>query len=129
VFQAPTAADEPAHAFLDTPIPTEDKDPLLLVAMPNPAGASPDTNYPPALGLLRGSSSRPPGFLIPGIIGGGVVAGRVFRPGGDSDFRIPPVAGLASSPLPTADVAEPSTFLFLASGLGSAIALRRRLRR
>ena len=130
VSQAPTAADEPTHALLDTPIPTEDKDPLLLAAMPKPAGASPDTSYSPAFGLLRGSRSRPPGFLIPGIIGGGAVAGRVLGPGRDSDFPIPPVGSSSEpGPLPTADVPEPGTLLFLASGLACAIAFRRRIGR
>jgi PEP-CTERM motif len=127
VSQAPTSAEEPSHAFLDTPIPTEDKDPLLLGAVP--AGASPSQMPPLAFGVapMPGSgSSRLPGFVI-AVIGGGAVAGRVFGPGRDSDIPGPPVVGLVPSPLPTADVPEPSTLLFLASGLGSAIALRRRL--
>ena len=132
VSQAPTSAEEPAHAFLDTPIPMEDKDPLLLGAMPKPAGASPDQLRPSAFGFapVPGTGTRPPGgFLVPGIIGGGAVAGRVFGPGrGGSDVPDAPVVGLAPNPLPSADVPEPSTLLFLASGLGSAIALRRRLR-
>jgi hypothetical protein len=127
VSQAPTAADEPTHAFLDTPIPADDKDPLLLAAMPKLVGPSPDKNYPPAFGLLQGSRSHPPGFLIPGIIGGGAVAGRVFGPGRDSDFPLPPVVASEPGPLPTADVPEPGTLLFLASGLGCAIAFRKRL--
>jgi len=130
VSQAPTSAEEPAHAFLDMPIPTEDKDPLLLAAMPKPAGVSPDQMRPSAFGFVPRSSSRPPGFLIPGIIGGGAVAGRVLGPGGDSrNIPVPPVVDAGPGPLPTADVPEPSTLLFLASGLGSAIALRRRFRR
>jgi PEP-CTERM motif len=129
VSQAPTSAEEPAHALLDTPIPTEDRDPLLLGAVPNPAGASPSQVPPLAFGIapMPGSGSHLPGFIIPGVIGGGTVAGRVFGPGRDSDVPASPVVGLVPTPLPTADVPEPSTLLFLASGLGSAIALRRRL--
>jgi PEP-CTERM motif len=131
VSQAPTSAEEPAYAFLDTPIPTEDKDPLLLGGIPKPAGASPDQLRPSAFGFapVPGTGSRPPGFLVPGIIGGGAVAGGVLRPGSGSDTPTPPAVNLVPNPLPSADVPEPSTLLFLASGLGSAIALRRRLRR
>jgi len=131
VSQAPTSAEEPAHAFLDTPIPTEDRDPLLLGAMPKPAGESPDQLRPSAFGFapVPGTGSRPPGFLVPGIIGGGAVAGGVLRPGSGSDIPTPPAVNSVPNPLPTADVPEPSTLLFLASGLGSAIALRRRIRR
>jgi PEP-CTERM motif-containing protein len=131
VSQAPTSAVEPAHAFLDTPIPTEDKDPLLLGAMPKPAGVLPDQLDPSALGFapVAGTGSRPPGFLIPGVIGGGAVAARVLNSGGrDLDIPFaPPVVGSGSNPLPSADVPEPSTLLFLVSGLGCAIAFRRRL--
>ncbi len=129
VSQAPTSAEEPTHALLDTPIPTEDKDPLLLGAMSKPAGASPDQLRPPAFGFAPGAGSRRPGFLVPAIIGGGAVAGRVLRPGSDSDIPVPPVVSSVPNPLPSADVPEPSTLLFLASGLGSAIALRKRIRR
>ena len=130
VSQAPTSAEEPAHAFLDTPIPIEDKDPLLLGAIPRPAGALPDQLRPSAFGFapVPGTGFRPSGLLVPGIIGGGAVAGRVFGPGrGDSDIPGAPIVGLVPSPLPSADVPEPSTLLFLASGLGSAIVLRKRL--
>jgi hypothetical protein len=107
VSQAPTSAEEPAQAFLDTPIPTEDKDPLLLAAMPKPAGASPDTIHPSTFGFLSGSTSRPPGFLIPGIIGGGAIAGRVFGLEGDSNLPAPPAVGFCGcsraehAPLPS----------------------------
>jgi hypothetical protein len=129
VSQAPTSAEEPAHAFLDTPIPTDEKDPLLLGAMPKPAGGLPDQMRPSAFGFVPEPRSRLPGFLIPGIMGGGAVAGRVFGPGsGHTDIPVPPIVS-APGPLPTADVPEPSTLLFLASGLGSAIVFRRRIRR
>jgi len=128
VSQAPTSAEEPAHALLDMPIPTDEKDPLLLGAMPKPAGGLPDQMRPSAFGFVPGSKSHLPGFLIPGIIGGGAVAGRVVGSGGGrTDIPVPPIASVPS-PLPTADVPEPSTLIFLVSGLGSAIAFRRRIR-
>ena len=86
VSQAPTSAEEPTHALLDMPIPTDEKDPLLLGAMPKPAGGLPDQMHPSASGFMPGSKSRLPGFLIPGVIGGGAVAGRVFGSGG-GDYK------------------------------------------
>jgi hypothetical protein len=128
VSQAPTSAAEPAYAILDTPIPTDDRDPVLLGAMTKPAGASPDQLLPPAFGFapVPGTGFRP-GFLVPGIIGGGAVAGGVLRPGSGSDIPAPPVVNSLPNPLPSADVPEPSTLLFLAPGLGSALMLRRKL--
>ena len=129
VSQIPMSPEEPSHAFLDRPIPTEDKDPLLLAAMPKPGGAVPES-MPPALGFIPPSRSHFPGFFIPGIIGGGAVAGRAFGPsGGSREIPDLPIVGSTPGPLPTADVPEPSTLLFLASGLGSAIIFRRKLRR
>lgn len=127
VSQSPTSAEEPAQAFLDTPIPAKDRDPLLVAAMPRPSGASPDVIHPSAFSILPRSSFRPPGFFIPAIIGGGAAAGRAFGPSGRSGLPVPPTIDSGPGPLPTADVPEPSTLFFLASGLGSAILLRRRL--
>ncbi len=55
VSQIPMSPEEPSHAFLDRPIPTEDKDPLLLAAMPNPAGALPEHTPPSAFGFASRS--------------------------------------------------------------------------
>jgi len=131
VSQAPTSAAEPAYALLDTPIPIEANDPLLVAARAQSSVPSPDHLGSSASGFapVPGAGSRAPGFLIPGIIGGAAVAGRVFGPGGDPNIPGGPVVALVPSPLPSADVPEPSTLLFLASGLGSAIALRKRIRR
>ena len=129
VSQSPTSAEEPSHALLDTPVPTEDNDPLLLAAMPKPAGHFPERT-PPSAFAFPPSRSHSPGFLIPGIIGGGAVAGRVFNPsGGSRDIPVPPIVDSLPSPLPKADVPEPSTLLFLGSGLVSTFAFRRRIRR
>jgi PEP-CTERM motif-containing protein len=130
VSQAPTSAAEPAFALLDTPIPIEANDPLLVAARPQSPVASPDHLGSSASGFapVPGAGSHAPGFLIPGIIGGGAVAGRVFGPGGDPNIPGGPVVALVPSPPPSADVPEPSTLIFLASGLGSAIALRKRFR-
>jgi hypothetical protein len=129
VSQSPTSAEEPSHAMLDTPVPADDRDPLLLAAMPKPAATLPEQTPPLGFGFVPPPRSDFPGFVIPGIIGGGAVAGRAFNPsGGSRDIPVPPIVDSSPSPLPKADVPEPSTLLFLASGLGTAIALRRRLR-
>ena len=129
VSQSPTSAEEPSHAMLDAPVHTEDNDPLLLAAMPRPPATFPERTRPSAFAFLPPPRSHSPGFLIPGIIGGGAVAGRAFNPsGGSRDIPVPPIVDSSPSPLPKADVPEPGTLLFLASGLGTAIALRRRLR-
>ena len=129
VSQAPTSAEEPSHAMLDTPVPTEDNDPLLLAAMPKQPATFPERTPPSAFAVLPPSRSHSPGFLIPGIIGGGAVAGRAFNPsGGSRDIPVPPIVDSLPSPLPKADVPEPSTLLFLGAGLVSTFALRRRIR-
>jgi hypothetical protein len=130
VAQSPTSAEEPSHAMLDTPVPADDKDPLLLAAMPKPTATLPEHTPASAFASVPPPRSHTPGFLIPGIIGGGAVAGRVFNPnGGARDIPVPPIVDSSPSPLPKADVPEPSTLLFLGSGLVFSFAVLRRVRR
>lgn len=131
VSAAPTSADEPSQAVLDSPVPADERDPLVLAAFRAPAAASTTTkDFPGAAGLLPGGSSRPPGFLIPGIIGGGAAATRLLRSGsgGRSGIPVPPVVGGEPGPPPIVDVPEPDTLLFLASGIACCFVFRKRIR-
>ena len=124
-----TRADEPSQLWLDTPMPVKEKDPLVLATMPGPVSSPPAKAPPAALGFFPDSSPHPPGFLIPGIIGGSAVAGLLIHPGsgGGSGVPISPFFG-DGSPSPTADVPEPSTLLFLTSGVAGCLAFRRKLK-
>lgn len=130
VSQIPMSPEEPSHAFLDRPIPTEDKDRLLLAALPKPAGVSSERTHPAAFSFVPGSRSSPAGFLIPGIIGGGVAAGRILHSGsgGRSGIPIPPIVVGESGLPPVADVPEPGTLLFLSFGMACSMAFRKRLK-
>jgi hypothetical protein len=127
VAQTPTSIDEPSQAFLDTPMPTDENDPMLLAAVPNPSALSPDSALPvAAFGGLPGARWRPP-FLVPLVIGG---ATPLLRPGsrGGLPVPLPPSVDGGPNPPPTADVPEPSTLLYLASGMVSCLIFRRKLK-
>jgi hypothetical protein len=130
VALSPTSAEEPSHAMLDTPVLVDDKDPILLAAMPKPAAKLPEHTPASAFTFVPPPRFHSPGFLIPGVIGGGAVAGRVFNPnGGSRDIPVPPIVDSSPSPLPKADVPEPSTLLFLGSGLVATFFFGRRIRK
>ncbi len=125
-----TRIDEPPQVLLDTPVPVEESNALLLAPIPGPVSLPLENTPPAAFGFIAPSSSHPPGFLIPGLIAGVPVAGVLVHSGsgGGSDVPIP-TAFADGTPTPTADVPEPSTLVFLTSGVACCLAFRRKLKK
>jgi hypothetical protein len=128
VAQGPTSIDEPSQAFLDTPVPMDENDPMLLAVVPGRPGLSPDSALPVAAFGGPPDPWRPP-FFVPLIIGGGTAP--VLHPGsrGGLPPPVPPLVDGGANPPPTADVPEPGTLLLLTSGALSCLVFRKKLRK
>ncbi len=127
VSMSPTSPKEPSPEVFDKPIQPKEK------FLPAPLGTSESSFSPPvamALPLAAeagNSSHRPiPLAYVPGIVGGGIAAGKLFKPDHPLGAYIPPPPG---GGVPRGRVPEPSSLILLSSGLTSYLAYKRILKK
>jgi hypothetical protein len=121
--RAPLSADEPSEAMLNRPVPAVESLPAESSVMPVPTKGSPETGLFSSNQLSQGSRRVYP-FVIPGLLGGGYVAGRSFGDGTSGN-----VPSTFVAPPPIVKAPEPSSLALLVTGIAALLAYGRIRRR